>query len=236
MLDPVAMRELGFTYEGIGRATVGHAALVRQSFSSRAPAPGCGALTDRTQRHAAARRPAAACTYTFEHLRRHGVTRARSCRAVTSPTQIQEHFGDRYGDAPALSTRSRRSRSAPAARSASQRRRDSTGRSSRSTATRCAKPTSTRSSRFHRECPSAHDPADARRGSDPATGSCGVNGDGQRAKLPREAAPGGDRHQPDQRGHATCSSADVLDLIPRGLVPVSIEREVFPLLVEEQAV
>lgn len=34
--------------------------------------------------------------YTFEHLRRHGVTRAIiSCGYL--PTQIQEHFGDRYG-------------------------------------------------------------------------------------------------------------------------------------------
>jgi mannose-1-phosphate guanylyltransferase len=35
--------------------------------------------------------------YTFEHLRRHGVTRAIiSCGYL--PTQIQERFGDRYGD------------------------------------------------------------------------------------------------------------------------------------------
>jgi mannose-1-phosphate guanylyltransferase len=35
--------------------------------------------------------------YTFEHLRRFGVTRAIvSCGYL--PTQIQEHFGDRYGD------------------------------------------------------------------------------------------------------------------------------------------
>ena len=35
--------------------------------------------------------------YTFEHLRRYGVTRAIvSCGYL--PTQIQEHFGDRYGD------------------------------------------------------------------------------------------------------------------------------------------
>ena len=35
--------------------------------------------------------------YTFEHLRRYGVTRAIvSCGYL--PTQIQQHFGDRYGD------------------------------------------------------------------------------------------------------------------------------------------
>lgn len=54
-------------------------------------------LTDRTRKDMLPLVDRPQLAYTFEHLRRHGVTRAIvSCGYL--PTQIQEHFGDRYGD------------------------------------------------------------------------------------------------------------------------------------------
>ena len=91
-------------------------------------------LTDRTRKDMLPLVDRPQLAYTFEHLRRFGVTRAIiSCGYL--PTQIQESFGDRYGDL-RLEYRIEQSRSAPAARSAS-RPKGSTSRSSRSTATRC---------------------------------------------------------------------------------------------------
>jgi mannose-1-phosphate guanylyltransferase len=54
-------------------------------------------LTDRTRKDMLTLVDRPQLAYTFEHLRRHGVTRAIvSCGYL--PTQIQEHFGERYGD------------------------------------------------------------------------------------------------------------------------------------------
>ncbi len=54
-------------------------------------------LTDRTRKDMLHLVDRPQLAYTFEHLRRYGVTRAIvSCGYL--PTQIQEHFGDRYGD------------------------------------------------------------------------------------------------------------------------------------------
>src|SRR6188508_1168754 len=54
-------------------------------------------LTDRTRKDMLALVDRPQLAYTFEHLRRYGVTRAIvSCGYL--PTQIQEHFGDAYGD------------------------------------------------------------------------------------------------------------------------------------------
>jgi mannose-1-phosphate guanylyltransferase len=54
-------------------------------------------LTDRTRKDMLPLVDRPQLAYTFEHLRRFGVTRAViSCGYL--PTQIQEHFGDRYGD------------------------------------------------------------------------------------------------------------------------------------------
>jgi mannose-1-phosphate guanylyltransferase len=54
-------------------------------------------LTDRTRKDMLPLVDRPQLAYTFEHLRRFGVTRAIvSCGYL--PTQIQEHFGDRYGD------------------------------------------------------------------------------------------------------------------------------------------
>jgi mannose-1-phosphate guanylyltransferase len=54
-------------------------------------------LTDRTRKDMLHLVDRPQLAYTFEHLRRFGVTRAIvSCGYL--PTQIQEHFGDRYGD------------------------------------------------------------------------------------------------------------------------------------------
>ena len=54
-------------------------------------------LTDRTRKDMLPLVDRPQLAYTFEHLRRYGVTRAIvSCGYL--PTQIQEHFGDRYGD------------------------------------------------------------------------------------------------------------------------------------------
>jgi mannose-1-phosphate guanylyltransferase len=54
-------------------------------------------LTDRTRKDMLPLVDRPQLAYTFEHLRRFGVTRAIiSCGYL--PTQIQEYFGDRYGD------------------------------------------------------------------------------------------------------------------------------------------
>jgi mannose-1-phosphate guanylyltransferase len=54
-------------------------------------------LTDRTRKDMLPLVDRPQLAYTFDHLRRFGVTRAIvSCGYL--PTQIQEHFGDRYGD------------------------------------------------------------------------------------------------------------------------------------------
>jgi mannose-1-phosphate guanylyltransferase len=54
-------------------------------------------LTDRTRKDMLPLVDRPQLAYTFDHLRRFGVTRAVvSCGYL--PTQIQEHFGDRYGD------------------------------------------------------------------------------------------------------------------------------------------
>ena len=54
-------------------------------------------LTDRTRKDMLPLVDRPQLAYTFDHLRRHGVTRAIiSCGYL--PTQIQEHFGERYGD------------------------------------------------------------------------------------------------------------------------------------------
>jgi mannose-1-phosphate guanylyltransferase len=54
-------------------------------------------LTDRTRKDMLPLVDRPQLAYTFDHLRRHGVTRAIvSCGYL--PTQIQEHFGDSYGD------------------------------------------------------------------------------------------------------------------------------------------
>ena len=54
-------------------------------------------LTDRTRKDMLPLVDRPQLAYTFDHLRRHGVTRAIvSCGYL--PTQIQQHFGDRYGD------------------------------------------------------------------------------------------------------------------------------------------
>ena len=54
-------------------------------------------LTDRTRKDMLPLVDRPQLAYTFEHLRRYGVTRAIvSCGYL--PTQIQEHFGDAYGD------------------------------------------------------------------------------------------------------------------------------------------
>jgi mannose-1-phosphate guanylyltransferase len=54
-------------------------------------------LTDRTRKDMLPLVDRPQLAYTFEHLRRFGVERAViSCGYL--PTQIQEHFGDRYGD------------------------------------------------------------------------------------------------------------------------------------------
>ena len=54
-------------------------------------------LTDKTRKDMLPLVDRPQLAYTFEHLRRFGVTRAIvSCGYL--PTQIQEYFGDRYGD------------------------------------------------------------------------------------------------------------------------------------------
>ena len=54
-------------------------------------------LTDRTRKDMLPLVDRPQLAYTFEHLRRFGVKRAIvSCGYL--PTQIEEHFGDRYGD------------------------------------------------------------------------------------------------------------------------------------------
>ncbi len=54
-------------------------------------------LTERTRKDMLSLVDRPLLAYTFEHLRRHGVTRAAvSCGYL--PTQIEEHFGNAYGD------------------------------------------------------------------------------------------------------------------------------------------
>ena len=64
-----------------------------------------------------------------------------------------------------------------------------------------------------------------------ATGSSACDERRPGAQLPREAAPRGDRHEPDQRRHLR-ARAGRAGPDPGGR-PVSIEREVFPRLVDE---
>ena len=136
--------------------------------------------------------------YTFEHLRRHGVTRAIvSCGYL--PTQIQEHFGDAYGELRLeYKVEEEPLGTGGAIRFAAEGIDEPffalNGDSLRETDldALCA---------FHREQGARATilltPVD-----DPTRyGLVRVDGDGARAQLPREAPPGGDRHEPDQRRH-----------------------------------
>ena len=154
-------------------------------------------LTDRTRKDMLPLVDRPQLAYTFEHLRRHGVTRAIvSCGYL--PTQIQEHFGDRYGEL----RLEYKIEEEPLG----------TGGAIRFAAEGIDEPffalngDSLRETdldalvAFHRERPTratilltpVEDPT--------RYGLVRVNGDGQVLELPREAAPGGDRHEPDQRG------------------------------------
>ena len=169
--------------------------------------------------------------YTFEHLRRHGVTRAIvSCGYL--PTQIQEHFGDRYGDL----RLEYKIEEEPLG----------TGGAIRFAAEGIDEPffalngDSLRETdldalvAFHREQPKratilltpVEDPT--------RYGLVRVNGDGQVLSFLEKPRPEEIDTNLINAG-LYILEPDVLDLIPPGR-PVSIEREVFPLLVDEQAV
>ena len=188
-------------------------------------------LTDRTRKDMLPLVDRPQLAYTFEHLRRFGVTRAViSCGYL--PTQIQEHFGDRYGDL-RLEYRIEKE---PLG----------TGGAIRFAAEGIEEPffalngDSLRETdldalvAFHRE----------RRGratilltpvEDPSRyGLVRVHGDGRVLSFLEKPRPEEIDTNLINAGMYVLEP-DVLDLIPPGR-PVSIEREIFPQLVEEQAV
>ena len=188
-------------------------------------------LTDRTRKDMLPLVDRPQLAYTFEHLRRHGVTRAIvSCGYL--PTQIQEHFGDRYGDLQL----EYKIEEEPLG----------TGGAIRFAAEGIDEPffalngDSLRETdldalvAFHRERPKratilltpVEDPT--------RYGLVRVNGDGQVLSFLEKPRPEEIDTNLINAGLYVLEP-DVLDLIPPGR-PVSIEREVFPLLVDEQAV
>ena len=188
-------------------------------------------LTDRTRKDMLPLVDRPQLAYTFEHLRRHGVTRAIvSCGYL--PTQIQEHFGDRYGDL-RLEYRIEEEPlgTGGAIRFAAEGIDESffalNGDSLRETDLDALVA-------FHRDRPTratilltpVEDPT--------RYGLVRVNGDGQVRSFLEKPRPEEIDTNLINAGLYVLEP-DVLDLIPAGR-SVSIEREVFPLLVEEQAV
>ncbi len=188
-------------------------------------------LTDRTQKDMLPLVDRPQLAYTFEHLRRFGVTRAIvSCGYL--PTQIQEHFGDRYGDL----RLEYRIEEEPLG----------TGGAIRFAAEGIEEPffalngDSLRETDlgalhdFHREreCRATilltpvEDPS--------RYGLVRVHGDGRVLSFLEKPRPEEIDTNLINAGMYVLEP-DVLELIPPGR-PVSIEREVFPILVEEQAV
>ena len=170
--------------------------------------------------------------YTFEHLRRYGVTRAIvSCGYL--PTQIQEHFGDAYGElrleyrveeeplgtggAIRFAARGDRRAVLRAQRRFAPRDRPRRARRLPPRAAGAARRSCSRPSRIRA-----------------ATGSCACNGDGRVLSFLEKPRPEEIDTNLINAGLYVLEP-DVLDLIPPGR-PVSIEREVFPQLVEEEAV
>ena len=199
MLDPAELRAAGFTYDGIGRAAEPARAV---SLPAVILVGGLGTrlrpLTDQTRKDMLPLVDRPQLAYTFEHLRRYGVTRAIvSCGYL--PTQIQEHFGDAYGDL----RLEYKIEEEPLG----------TGGAIRFAAEGVDGPffalngDSLRETdldalvAFHRErgaratilLTPVEDPS--------RYGLVRVNGEGRVRQLPREASTGGDRHEPDQRRH-----------------------------------
>ncbi|MDX6439350.1 MAG: mannose-phosphate guanylyltransferase [Gaiellaceae bacterium] len=188
-------------------------------------------LTDRTRKDMLPLVDRPQLAYTFEHLRRYGVKRAIvSCGYL--PTQIQEHFGDRYGEL----RLEYKIEQEPLG----------TGGAIRFAAEGIDEPffalngDSLRETdldalvAFHRERETratilltpVEDPT--------RYGLVRVNGDGRVLSFLEKPRPEEIDTNLINAGLYVLDP-DVLDLIPAG-GPISIEREVFPRLVEEQAV
>ena len=154
-------------------------------------------LTDRTRKDMLPLVDRPQLAYTFEHLRRSGVS-GRSSRCGYLPTQIEEHFGDRYGDL-RLEYRAEEEPLGTGGRDPLR------GRGDRRALLRperrlAARDRPRRAPRLPpRARPTRDDPADAGRGPEPLRPRPRRRRR-PRAQLPREAATRGDRHEPDQRG------------------------------------
>ena len=192
-----ACAQSGFVYEGIGRAPGRLSSEPSRGDPRRRPRhPAAAADRPDAEGHAAARRPAAARVHVRASaaVRRHPRDRLVRLPADADPGALRRPRTATSGS----STGSRRSRSAPAARSASRREGIDgpffalNGDSLRETDLDALVD-------FHRD-------ADARATilltpvEDPSRyGLVRVQRRRSRAQLPREAAAGGDRHEPDQR-------------------------------------
>ena len=197
MLDPTGCATPASSYESIGRAPAEREPLRRHP--RRRPRH-AAAAADRqdAQGHAAARRPAAARL----HLR--------------APAPARRQQGDRLVRLPADADPGATSATATAISQLEYRVEEEplgTGGAIRFAADGIDEPflalngDSLRETdldalvAFHRERQCARDdPAHARRGSEPLRARARARRRRARAELPREAAPGGDRHEPDQRG------------------------------------
>ncbi|HUQ21443.1 MAG TPA: NDP-sugar synthase [Gaiellaceae bacterium] len=188
-------------------------------------------LTDRTRKDMLALVDRPQLAYTFEHLRRYGVTRAIvSCGYL--PTQIQEHFGDAYGEL----RLEYKVEDEPLG----------TGGAIRFAAEGIDGPFFALNGDSLRETDldalaAFHREREARATilltpvEDPARyGLVRVNGDGRVLSFLEKPRPEEIDTNLINAGMYILER-DVLDLIPAGR-PVSIEREIFPLLVEEGSV
>ena len=191
-----AMREAGFTYEGIGRAgglSVSLPAVILVGGLGTRLRP----LTDRTRKDMLPLVDRPQLAYTFEHLRRlrrHPRDRLVRLPADADPGALRRplrrppaRVQDRGGAARHRRRDPLRRRGHRRAVLRAQRRLAAGDRPRRARrlpprAARRARRSCSRPSRIRRRY-----------------GLVRVNGDGQRAQLPREAAAGGDRHEPDQR-------------------------------------
>ena len=224
MLDPEALRALGFAYEGIGRPrSVSLPAVILVGGQGTRLRP----LTDRTRKDMLplVDRPLARATRSSTSRARRAS--ARSSRAATCPTRSRRIFGDELRRSRARVRASRTSRSGPAGAIGVRRRADLDG------SFFALNGDSLREADLGEivSVPSLH----RREGDDPADAGCRPeplrarpHGPGRaRRDVPREAAARGDRHRPHQRGRLRPRARGARRSCRRAAL-VSIEREVFP--------